>query len=64
MTETIEQVSLVFELMLAHVCNKHVVQRPPFTIGVLELPEEQRVGQHQARFCYGAYQGDRVVPCS
>lgn len=64
MTETIEQLGLVFELMVAHACHKHIVQPSPFMIGVLELPDEQRVGQHQARFCYGVYQGDRVVPFS
>jgi hypothetical protein len=64
MSDVVEQLSLTFELMVAHACHNHIVQPSPFTIGVVELPEEQRGGQRQARFCYGTYQGDRVVPCS
>ena len=59
MTDVIESMIVGFELMIAHLCSKHVYGPLPITVGV--LPENRRGDKH-VRYCYGTYYGEDFVP--
>ena len=61
MSEMISQVSGVFEMMVAHICNKNAQAVAGLPIQVIELPEDWQRAQH-VRFSYGVYDGDRAIP--
>jgi hypothetical protein len=61
MTHVIEQVTGIFEAMVAHMCNKNTQPFAGIQFQVIELPEDwQRA--HHVRYSYGLYDGDRVIP--
>ena len=61
MVDTLEQLSLVFELMLASACHREAALAGGVPIGVMELSEKQK-GRHRPRFAYAAYLGDCWIP--
>lgn len=60
MQELIEQISGVFELMIAFMCAKHAQSIGGLPIGLIELPENQRRSRH-VRFSYGTDNGIPVL---
>ncbi len=63
MAEITENVSLIFEVMCAHICSKNLLPFGPFPLTVIALPEESRREPH-VRSSIGTYMGGRPVPVS
>jgi hypothetical protein len=64
MAAIIDQIPLVFEIMIAFLCDKHVQSLGPFEIHVIEFDDQARREPH-VRYCYGLYdQSGRAVPIS
>jgi hypothetical protein len=61
MVQIIDQISVLFELMVTHMCEKHVAQLAGFELHAHELEESKRSLQH-VRFCYGISDGTQVIP--
>jgi hypothetical protein len=60
MHELIEQISGVFELMIAFMCAKHAQPLGGFSLGLMEVPEAQRRSKH-VRFSYCTNNGMPVL---
>lgn len=60
MSQVTEDIAIVAEVLMAYLCNAHVQPFPPFSIQVLELPQQQR-GNRLVRMSYGCIQGDQVI---
>jgi hypothetical protein len=58
--EFIEQISGVFELMIAFMCGKHAQPIGSFPLGLIELPEGRRRSKH-VRFSYATRDGVPVL---
>jgi hypothetical protein len=60
MGELTEQISVMFESMIAFMCAKHAQPLGGFEIGLIELPENQRRTKY-VRFSYGLCDGTPVL---
>lgn len=65
MADAVNGLSIIFENMIAHLCNKHVQQVGGFQAEVFEVPIAQRSGEHKhVRFSYGIQiNGQMVTAC-
>ncbi len=63
MHQVIEQISKIFEMMIAFMCSKHAQSFSQFHIQVIDLDESQR-HEKNVRFSYGVQNGDRFTPIS
>lgn len=63
MADAVDGLSGIFESILAHLCNKHVLCIGGFTTQVVEFPPEQRRQENKhIRFSYGVQINEEVVP--
>ena len=61
MDQTIEQVSKIFEMMIAFLCSKHVRASSKFPVQVVDLQETDRRDK-KVRFGYGIQHGNQILP--
>ena len=63
MVEAIEGLTGIFESMLAHLCNKHVLHMGGMPTQVVELPPERRGKDNKhVRYSYGVQFNGQIVP--
>lgn len=60
-SQVIEQISNIFEMLIAFLCDRHVRTDLGLQFQVINLPEEWQAAQH-VRYSYGLYDGERVIP--
>ena len=63
MTQFSERLPEMFELMVVHMCSKHVQPFGGMTVEVVESPENRRREKH-VRFSYGCRLAGEIVPLS
>lgn len=63
MERSVEGLSLIFETMVAHLCNKHVHSSSGLPINVVELDAERMNRDNKnVRFCYGVKIDEQIHP--
>jgi hypothetical protein len=63
MSQMVEHIANVFEMMVAFMCSRNIQSFTTFPIQVVELPEDERKNKF-VKYSYGLSDGNQIIPAS